>query len=92
MGLYLGRLKSGIKFALKPEWTYTQVGLYLGFYSILLYNFLVTHLKFMKFCDFLKNLSGINILNFFFFSKLEMFFAVSALFHEQVLFFLYVFC
>ena len=67
MGLYQGRLKSGIKFALKPEWTYTQVGLYLGFYSILLYNFLVTHLKFMKFCGFFKNLSGINILIFFFF-------------------------
>ena len=30
--LYPRRLKSGINFALEPEWAYTWVGLYLRFY------------------------------------------------------------
>ena len=40
---------------------------------------------------FLLNLSGINILEFFF-SKFELVFAVAVLFQDQVLFFVYVFC
>ena len=44
----------------------------------------------MKFGDFSQILSGINILVFF--SKLELVLAMSALFHDQVLFFVYVFC
>ena len=43
----------------------------------------------MKFGDFSSNLSGINILNFLF--KIQTAFAVSALFHDQLLFVLYVF-
>ena len=43
----------------------------------------------MKFGDFSSNLSGINILNFLF--KIQTVFAVSALFHDQLLFALYVF-
>ena len=42
---------------------------------ILFYNFLVTHPNFMKFGDFYQNLSGIDILDFFF-SKFEPVFAV----------------
>ena len=44
----------------------------------------------MKFGDFSWNLSGINIV--FFFSKFELAFALPALFHNQALFFVYVFC
>ena len=59
---------------------------------ILLYKFLVTHPDFMKswFGDFSQNLSGTNILEFF--SKFELVLAVSVLFHEQLLFFVYIFC
>ena len=42
----------------------------------------------MKFGDFSSNLSGINILNFLF--KIQTVFAVSALFHHQLLFVLYI--
>ena len=34
MGVYPGGLKSGINFALEPEWAYIWVGFYLGLYSI----------------------------------------------------------
>ena len=54
---------------------------------ILLYNFLVTYPNFMKFGD----LSGINILKFVF-SNFELVLAMSALFYDQVLFFVHVSC
>ena len=44
----------------------------------------------MKYGDFSQILSGINILGFF--SKLELVLAMSELFHDQVLFFVYAFC
>ena len=44
----------------------------------------------MKFGDFAWNLSGANILNLS--SKFEQIFAESALSHDQVLFFVNVFC
>ena len=44
----------------------------------------------MKFGDFSWNLSGANILNLS--SKFEQIFAESALSHDQVLFFVNVFC
>ena len=44
----------------------------------------------MKYGDFSQILSGIIILGFF--SKLELVLAMSELFHDQVLFFVYVFC
>ena len=56
---------------------------------ILLYNFLITHLSFMKFGDFL-NLSAIHILKFFF--KIPTGFCSVSTFHGQVLLFLCVFC
>lgn len=59
-------------------------------WHILLYNFLVNHLNLMKFDDFSWNLSGANILNLS--SKFEQIFAESALSHDQLLFFVNVFC
>ena len=54
---------------------------------ILPYNFLITYPDFVKLGDFFKNLSRINILNFFF-SRFDLVFAVLALLHDMVLFFL----
>ena len=42
----------------------------------------------MKYGDFSSNLSGINILNLLF--KIQTVFAVSALFHDLLLFVLYI--
>ena len=49
----------------------------------------VTHPNFIKFGCFSLTLSVINILDFF--SKFELVFAVSAFFHDQLLFLVYVF-
>ena len=51
MGLYLDGLKSGIHFALEPEWAYIQVGLYSGFDGTL-----STHLSRIDFNLFLLQL------------------------------------
>ena len=55
------------------------------------YNILVTGPNFLKFGDFSYILSAIKYSGIFF-SKFELVLAVSALFHGQVLFFVYVFC
>ena len=57
---------------------------------ILLYNILVTDLNIMEFGDFSLKLFGIKILTFS--AKVELVFAMSALFHEHVLFFVYLIC
>ena len=60
--------------------------------------FLVTHSELIKFSDFSRNLSAINILLLFFFQKFELFFLsfsffpVTTLFHDHVGLFVYVFC
>ena len=54
---------------------------------ILLYKFLVTHPDFMIFPKIY-----LKLIFWKFFSKFELVFAVSVLFHEQVLFFVHIFC
>ena len=51
MGLYQGGLKSGIHFALEPEWAYIRAGLYWGFYGTL-----STYLSLINFNLFLLKL------------------------------------
>ena len=55
-----------------------------------IFYFSFTDPDFMKFGDFSQKLPGINILLFC--SQFELAFGMSALFHNQVLLFMYVFC